>query len=161
MTENRETHATHGMTDHHHVKAAHGFKFDPNYRASPETIQTVWDIIQGKTKPATEAPLQPGQMEVLVPQEYVNAIAFFVLKELKRRGCGTGFSVKANPEAPEVEIAWLRPGGLVTPNGNGYAQTTDCLAAHLAELDPQHVGYTAVEMFVRRLEEAMNAPGSN
>lgn len=161
MTEHRETHTTHGMTDHHHVKAAHGFTFDPNYQADPETIQTVWDILQGKTKPTTEAPLQPGQIEVMVPQDYVQAIAFFCLRELKRRGCGSGFSVKASIEAPEVEIAWVRPGGLATPNGNGFAQTTDCLAAHLAQLDPQHVGYAAVEMFCLRLEEAMNAPGSN
>lgn len=157
MSEDKSTHADFGMQDHHHVGKAKANRIDPNWKASPEVLQTVHDIITGKTPVADDAPLQAGQIEVAVPFDYVHACAFFIVKEMKRRGLTGGFSVKVTPDEPSVEITWVRPGGLATASGNGFAQRTNCLAAHMSKLDPQHVGLAAVEAFVANLETALQS----
>ena len=155
MSEDKSTHADFGMLDHHHVGKAKQTPIDPNHRADEAVKQTVHDILQGNVAPVDEAPLQPGQIEVAVPFDYVHAVAFFIMKELKRRGCTNGFSVKVSPDEPHVEITWIRTGGIVTGTGNGFAQRTNCLAAHMSKLDPQHVGIEAVNAFTANLEAAI------
>lgn len=128
-----------------------GWKPDKNIRADKKTLDTVWDIVQGRTKPVDEAPIPAGHITVEVPDHYVHAIAFYCAKALKRVGATKGFGVKTKEQEPVVTLDWQRPGGLTTRSGNGYAQDTDCLAAWVAKLDPQHVAKCAVEVFLENI----------
>lgn len=148
-----------GFGDHFSLKKDEG-RIDPNKRADAKTLDTVWDIIQGKVAVPTEAPLPAGQIEVAVPIEYVDAIGFLVLKELKRRHMTKGFSVKVDPDMPKVSITWERPGGIATPTGNAFDQATNCLAAWMAKLAPEHVAMAAVDHFEKHFNAAM-ARGAN
>jgi hypothetical protein len=156
MPEDKSTHATHGMTDHHHIKAK-SEPLDRTHRADKATLDTAWDILQGKVKPVDiEEPLDPGEQTASVSFEYVGAVSFAALRELKRRGCGSGFSVERGQDEPKVKIRWERPGALALPAGMAkkYQQVTDCLPAWMQERDPQHVGIEAADLFLRKLEEA-------
>lgn len=156
MTDNTHTHDTHGFEDHHHIKAK-SEKLDPGHQADSKTKDLVWDLIQGKIKPdQVEEKRQPGEQMVEVPMDYVGQIAFCALKELKAQGCGAAFSVKRDPEAPNVEIRWDRPGGLILPAGmaGSYVQNTDCLTAFVRGLAPEHVGRAAAQAFLEKLAKA-------
>jgi hypothetical protein len=154
MSDDKDLDRSHpGFGDHHHIRAKGGTPIDPNHRADTKVKDLVWDLLNGKQAP--EAALPPGQIEVSVPFDYVNAIGFYALQELRRKGCGAAFSVKVDPDKPVVEIAWSRPGGLATASGNGYAGKTNCLAAFMAGLAPEHVGATAVELFLERLDRTI------
>jgi hypothetical protein len=149
---------TPGFEDHHHVKAQ-PFTVDKAHQAPREVKDTVWDIIQGKLKTTEiEAPIPRGNQRVEVPFEYVNACAFFAAKALLRRGCTRGFTVKRNPDRPEFELRWDRPMAHLLPEGSSiaraHAQETDCLTAFVQSRAPEHVGVEAVDLFLRKLQDA-------
>lgn len=156
MTEDRSTHGTHGFQDHHHLKAKPE-KLDLKHQADSSTKDLAWDLLQGKIKPEhIEEKRQPGEQMVEVPMDYVGQIAFCALQELKRQGCGAAFSVKRDPDTPNVEIRWDRPGGLMLPAGiaKAYSQNTDCLTAYVRGMAPEHVGRAAAEDFLTKLAQA-------
>jgi hypothetical protein len=154
MAEDKSTHSTHGMTDHHHIKAK-ATPLDRNHRADKATLDTAWDILQGKVKPVDiEEPLDKGEQTASVSFEYVGAVAFAAVRELKKRGCGKGFSVERGQEEPLVKIRWERVGAIILPDQKKYEQITECLPAWMQERDPQHVGIEAVDLFLRKLAEA-------
>lgn len=139
----------------HHIQAK-PTDLDPNHRADTATKRMVWDLMQGRVKAdQLEAPLPTGHQSVEVPMEYVSAIAFHALRELKRQGCDSSFSVKRDPEAPQVDITWQRPRSILLPAGiaMAYTQHTDCLAAFVRGLAPEHVGRAAADSFLVRLAE--------
>lgn len=157
MSEDRSTLGTHGFEDHHHIGKAKQTRLDPNHRADKATKDLAWDLMNGKIKPEhIEEKRQPGEQMVEVPMEYVGQVAFCALKELKSQGCGAAFSVKRDPDAPNVEIRWDRPGGLVLPAGmaGSYVQNTDCLTAFVRGMAPEHVGRAAAQTFLSKLAEA-------
>ena len=158
MSDHLPTHGSHGFADHHHVVPA-ATPLDPAHRASAAVKRTVHDLVHGRIAAPAEPPLPAGHIEVCVPFDYVEAVAFHAARELHRRGCRSGFSVKVDPDAPQVLITWTpaetlaRRGGA---GGGGHEQRTNCLAAHLAQLDAQHVGVAAVDAFVPALERALH-----
>lgn len=143
-----------GFDDHHQLKRHAQPRLDPSKLLDRKIADTAWDIINGRAPTIQDAP-----NTVTVPHEYVQAIAWHMLHELKRRSCTKGFSVKVNPDLPEVDITWERTGGLVTPNGNAYRGVTNCLAAFIDKRDPQHVGIEAVETFLQQLAATLGAQG--
>lgn len=143
-----------GFDDHHQLKRApNQAPLDPHKQAPREIKDAVWDMVQGRA-PKT---VQDHPDTVTVPKEYVQAVAFFATRELKRRGCIKGFSVKVDPDVPQVFVTWERPSGIVTAEGNAYQGSTDCLTAFIDKRDPQHVGIEAVEVFISNLETAMQS----
>lgn len=145
-----------GFGDHHHITAK-GDRIDKNHQADRAVKDLAWDLLNGKTTAEAEAAKREGPT-VSVPMEYVGAVAYFALKELKRRGCNSAFSVARSGEQPTVQIRWDRPGAELIPEGMGPAraheQVTDCLRAYVDGRDPQHVGTEAADLFVRKLAEA-------
>lgn len=145
---NDDTHP--GFDDHHQMRRSDHAPLDPHKQAPKEVKDAVWAMVQGRAPTVQDDP-----NTVTVPHEYVGAVAWHATKELKRRGCTNRFSVKVDPDMPQVLIAWQRPGGLVTADGNAYQLTTDCLTAFLDKRDPQHVGIEAVDVFVQRLDDIL------
>lgn len=139
-----------GFDDHHQMRrVTSNAPLDPHKQAPREIKDAVWDMVQGRA-PAT---VQDAPGTVTVPHEYVQAVAWHAVRELKRRGCGKGFSVKTDPDVPQVFITWERPSGLATADGNAYQGSTDCLTAFVQNRLPEHVGTEAVDVFLTRLEE--------
>lgn len=140
-----------GFEDHHQLRRHDtGEKLDPNKQAPKEIKDIAWAIAQGRAPTLQDA---PGT--VMVPEGYVRDIAWHATKELKRRGCRKGFSVKVDPDVPQVFITWERPSGLATADGNAFQGSTDCLTAFIDNRSPQHVGVEAVEVFLENLDKAM------
>jgi hypothetical protein len=142
-----------GFDDHHQMRRSDkpAAPLDPHKQAPKEIKDTVWEIVQGRAPTAQDDP-----DTVTVPKEYVRAVAWHATKELKRRGCLKGFSVKVDPDVPQVFITWERPSGLVTSEGNAYQGATDCLTAFAQNRPPEHVGWEAVDAFITRLEASLN-----
>jgi hypothetical protein len=138
-----------GFDDHHQMRRVpNQAPLDPNKQAPKEIKDAVWAMVQGHA-PAT---VQDAPDTVTVPHEYVQAVAFHAIRELKRRGCTKGFSVKVDPEVPQVFVTWERPSGLVTTEGNAFQGSTDCLTAFVQQRPPEHVGFEAVEVFLANLD---------
>lgn len=141
-----------GFEDHHQLKRHAQTPMDPHKQADKKIKDTVWDITQGK-RPTIQD--EPGT--VTVPKEYCQAVAWAAIHELKRRACTKGFSVKVDPDVPQVFVTWERVAGLVTAQGNAYQGATDCLTPFIDKRDPQHVGIEAVEVFLEKLDQVLNA----
>lgn len=142
-----------GFDDHHQMRRVPNHApLDPHKQAPKEIKDAVWDMVQGRA-PAT---VQDAPGTVTVPHEYVKAVAWHATRELKRRGCIKGFSVKVDPDVPQVFVTWERPSGIVTAEGNAYQGSTDCLTAFIEKRDPQHVGIEAVEVFLTNLDAEIN-----
>lgn len=140
-----------GFEDHHQLRRHAPTKLDPNKPLDPKIADTVWEIAQGRAPT-----IQDDPNTVIVPKEYVQAVAWHAIRELKRRGATKGFSVKVDPDVPQVCITWQRPAGLVTADGNAYQGATDCITAFIDKRDPQHVGIEAVDTFMQRLDAVLN-----
>jgi hypothetical protein len=141
-----------GFDDHHELKRHAQTPLDPHKQAPKEIKDTVWAIAQGRAPT-----IQDDPNTVTVPKEYVQAIAWHAIHELKRRSATKSFSVKVDPDVPQVFITWERPAGLVTADGNAYQGATDCLTAFIQKRDPQHVGIEAVDTFMQRLDAVLNS----
>ncbi|HYE07677.1 MAG TPA: hypothetical protein VEL07_19315 [Planctomycetota bacterium] len=152
MAEFDKTHETHGFGDHHHVDPGKPMRLDPNYRASKETKDAVWKIL-------TEGvPAGLGdEGTIIVPDEYVQTVASVAIRELKREGCGKGFSVAVDPDEPVVKLTFTRAEDLarITQMRSGYELTTDCLTAYVNQLDPVDVGQSAAQAFMRTLKQEL------
>lgn len=152
MADYDETKKTHGFGDHHHVDPGKPMRLDPNYRASKETKDAVWKIITE----GVPTNLDPDGT-VTVPDEYVQTVATVAIRELKREGCGKGFSVAVDPNDPVVKLTFTRAEDLarMTQMRSGYELTTDCLTAYMGELDPVDVGQSAAHAFLVTLKREL------
>lgn len=155
MGESKETIATHGMGEFHHVKAQ-DFRPDPNYRADKKTLDKVWDIIQGKVDVSKIEEPETGEV-VSVPVEYVNAVAWWALRRLKQLHAGKEFSVGVVKEEPIVLIEFVKEfHGVLNERGEtvkmGKRQTTDCAAGFMQGIDPERLGQDAAVFFMQNLE---------
>jgi hypothetical protein len=151
MSTDNNTHP--GFDDHASMQLHKQAPLDPHKQAPKEVKDAVWDMVQGRS-PKT---VQDAPDTVTIPKEYVQAVAWHAVRELKRRGCGKGFSVKIDPDVPQVFITWERPSGLATAEGNAYQGATDCLTAFVCERPPEHVGTEAVDVFLANLDAVMQS----
>lgn len=87
---------------------------------------------------------------IIVPRDYVTAIAGMIMEELRSRHITKSVEVAVSTKEPKVAITMAR---LV---GGGWKQETDCLQAWIAGLDPREVAREAAGQFDKNLSMWVN-----
>jgi hypothetical protein len=145
-----------GMADCHTIQAKK-FTFDRSKKVDRAIADGVWDILQGNVDPAKIAEPDADGM-VSVPIEYVQAVAWWIIKRLKTMGCRKGFSVMVLEDEPIVVIEFVKEfEGVLNAEGDVLKtkkeQLTNCGLAFQREMDPERVGNDAANEFVHHLSE--------